>query len=147
MEVEDYVEKIIDNGNVEDMHKLSEILEDVMEALEKYDEDCYKEYEMELYKMAYGSTLSKRMAEEIVNNMKPYRMRWSIEETRKIQDEYGLDNIKPVDFFVVINSAYNDYKDIFEENIEMYVRFTNDFINDEDASPDKVFKYFTTIPM
>lgn len=145
MEVEDYIEKIIDNGRVEDMHELSEMLEGLMEKMYEYDKDCYKKYEMKLYKMAYGSTLSRRMAEEIVNNMRPYRMRWSMEETQRIQDEYGLNNIRPTDFFVVINSAYNDYKDLFDENIEMYVRFTNDFINDEDAGEDKVFNYFTQI--
>lgn len=145
MEIEDYVGKIVDNGNVEDMHKLSEILEDVMKEIQKYDEDCYKKYEMELYKMAYGNKISSRMAQELVNNMKPYRMRWSMEETQDMQNQYGLNDIRPIDFFVVINSAYNDYKDIFNENIEMYIRFANDFINDEDASPDKVFLYFTTI--
>lgn len=145
MEIEDYVEKIVDNGNVEDMHKLSEILEDVMEEIQKYDEDCYKKYEMELYKMAYGNKISSKMAQELVNNMKPYRMRWSMEETQDMQNQYGLTDIRPIDFFVVINSAYNDYKDIFNENIEMYIRFANDFINDEDASPDKVFLYFSTI--
>lgn len=146
MEVEDYIQKIVDNGRVEDMHELSEILEDLMEKIYEYDEKCYKKYEMKLYKMAYGSTLSRRMAEEIVSQMRPYRMRWTMEETQRIQDEYGLNNIRPTDFFVVINSAYNDYKDLFDENIEMYVRFTNDFINDEDAKEDKVFLYYTTIP-
>ena len=84
------------------MHELSEMLEGLMEKMYEYDKDCYKKYEMKLYKMAYGSTLSRRMAEEIVNNMRPYRMRWSMEETQRIQDEYGLNNIRPTDFFVVI---------------------------------------------
>jgi hypothetical protein len=86
------------------------------------------------------------MAKEIVSKMKPYRMRWSIEETEEVQNQFGLDNIRPVDFFVVMNQAYNDYKDLFNENIEMYARYANDFINDEDAKKDKVFLYFTQIP-
>ena len=145
MEIEDYIEKIVDNGNVEDMNELSEILESVMEKMYEYDRECYKKYEMKLYKMAYGSTLSRRMAEDIVSNMKPYRMRWNLEETQDIQERYGLNNIRPIDFFVVINSAYNDYKDLFDEDMEMYVRFTKDFIMDEDAKEDKVFTYFTQI--
>ena len=44
-----------------------------------------------------------------------------------------------------MNQAYNDYKDLFNENIEMYARYANDFINDEDAKKDKVFLYFTQI--
>ena len=146
MDIEDVIQKIVDNGSVEDMHKLSDILEDSLEMLEKYDKECYKKYEMDLYKMAYGSVLSEEMAQEIVSKMRPYRMRWSIEETQEVQNQFGLDNIRPVDFFVVMNQAYNDYKDLFNENIEMYARYANDFINDEDAKKDKIFLYFTQIP-
>lgn len=146
MDIEDIIQRVVDNGRVEDMHELSDILEDVLEMLEKYDEECYKKYEMKLYKMAYGSILSEKMAQEIVSKMRPYRMRWSIKETQEIQNQFGLDNIRPTDFFVVMNQAYNDYKDLFNENIEMYARYANDFINDEDAKSDKVFLYFTEIP-
>ena len=146
MDIDDCIEKIVRDGDVREMQKLSEVLEAVMEILEEYDKEAYKKYEMCIYKMAYGNILTQEMAEEIVSKMKPYRMRWDIQETKNIQQEYGLDNIRPTDFFIVMNSAYNDYKDIFEDNIEMYVRFTNDFINDEDAKDGKVFLYYTTIP-
>ena len=95
--------------------------------------------------MAYGNTLSKEMAESIVDNMKPYGKKWSLNETMDMQERYGLDRIKSNDFFVVMNSAYNDYNDIFGEDIDMYLKFTEDFINDEDAVDGKVFIYFTTI--
>lgn len=145
MEIEDYVEKIVENNRVEDMEKLSEILEDTMEELCKYDEERYNKYKIELYKMAYGNVLNREMAEEIVHKMRPYQMRWSLEETENIQEQYGVSNIRPVDFFIVINSAYNDFKNMFNENLEMYVNYTVDFINDEDAKEDKVFLYYTTI--
>lgn len=35
--------------------------------------------------------------------------------------------------------------DIDEVNLEMYVRFARDFIEDEDAKEGKVFNYFTTL--
>lgn len=146
MDIERIIKKIVDDGNVEYMHKLSDMLEDTLEIIQKYDDECYKEYEMELYKMAYGSNLNKEMAENIVHSMRPYGQHWNIEETQRIQEQYGMTNINPVDFYIVINSAYNDYNDLFNDNIEMYVRFTNNFINDEDAKSDKVFLYFTNIP-
>lgn len=145
MNIEKCIEQIIDNGNLEDMRNLSEMLEDTMKELKKYDEKKYKENEMKLYKMAYGSNLSVEMAEEIVRNMRPYGTRWSLEETREIQNRTGLMDIRDTDFFVVINSAYNDYKDLFNEDMDMYIRFTRDFIEDEDAKRDKVFEYFTKI--
>ena len=145
MEIEDYIEKIIKDGDIEEMHKLSEVLEDVMELLKEYDMDSYKKYEMCLYKMAYGCVLNREMAEEIVSKMKPYRMKWDIEQTKEIQNQFGLDDIRPVDFFIVMNAMYNDYRDIFNEDVEVYARLTNDFINDEDAKEGKVFLYFTNI--
>ena len=75
MDIEEYIEKIVDNGRIEDMQELSDMLEDTMEIIKDYDEKCYKEIEMKLYKMAYGSHLNKSMAENIVNKMRPYRVK------------------------------------------------------------------------
>ena len=147
MDIEEYIEKIVNNGRIEDMERLSDMLEDTMEIIKDYDEECYKEYEIELYTMAYGNHLNKSMAEEIVHKMKPYGMRWSFEETRNLQMQRGINDIEETDFFVVINSAYNDYRDLFGEDVESYIRFAIDFIRDEDAKKDKVFLYFTTIPL
>ena len=146
MDIEEIIKRIIDNGNVEDMHTLSDILEDTMEIIKKYNEESYKEYEMKLYRMAYGTTLSRQMAEEIVDKMQPYRTRWSYEDVRRIQEQYRLEDVRTNDLFVVLNYAYNDYKDIFGEDVETYIKFALDFINDEDAKDGKVFLYFTTIP-
>ena len=146
MEIEDYIEKIVDNGRIEDMKELSDMLEDTMEIINKYDEQCYKEMEMKLYKMAYGNVLNRKMAEEIVHKMRPSGMRWTLDETRNLQRQYGVDNINDVDFFIVMNSAFNDYRDLFQDNIEDYMKFTIDFIEDEDAKQDKTFLYFTIIP-
>jgi len=146
MDIEEYIEKIVDNGRIEDMEELSDMLEDAMEVIERYDRECYKEMEIKLYKMAYGSHLNKAMAEEIVNKMRPYNERWKYDEVKRIQEERGLNNISTPDFYSTMNMAYNDYYNIFDEDIESYIRFTIDFIEDEDAKEGKVFLYFTTIP-
>jgi len=145
MDIEEIIERIVDNGRVEDMRELSDILEDTIETLKEYYPEEYKKYEKKLYEMAYGCVLNKDMAKEIVSKMRPYGEKWSIEETSNIQRDYGL-NFRDADFYIVMNSAYNDYNDIFRDDIEKYVRFTNDFINDEDAKTDKVYIYYTTIP-
>ena len=142
MDIEEIIQVIVDNGRIEDMRTLSDMLEDTLEELQNYDKECYDKYMMELYKMAYGNTLNKQMAEEIVANMRPYGQRWSMQETQEIQERYGIDNVRAVDFYVVINSAFNDYRNLFDDNTDMYVKFTMDFINDEDAKEGKVFKYF-----
>lgn len=147
MDIEEYIEKIVDNGKIEDMQELSDMLEDTMEIIKDYDKECYKDFEMKLYKMAYGNHLNKAMAEEIVHKMRPFGERWNFEETRNLQEQRGINDIDTVSFYTVINSAYNDYKDLFGEDLESYIRFTIDFIKDEDAKQDKVFLYYTTIPL
>ena len=145
MDIEEIIEKIVDNGKIQDMEALSDMLEDTMEIIETYDKECYDKYLMKLYTMAYGNKLNKEMAQEIVNKMRPYGQRWSFEETQKIQEQYGINNIRSEDFYIVINSSYNDYRDLFNDDIEKYIKFTINFIEDEDAKPDKVFLYYTTI--
>ena len=143
--VKEYIRKIVDDGDRQEMEELSEMLDSVVKDIYKYDEKRGKEYEMYLYRMAYGDVLNKEMAEKIVSQMQPYGMRWSLEQSRDIQNQFGLDNIRELDFFVVLNSSYNDYRDLFGDNLEMYARYTKDFILDEDAKDNKVFKYFTII--
>lgn len=146
MDIEEIIQVIVDNGRIEDMEALSDMLEDALEIIENYDKECYDKSLMELYKMAYGNKLNQNIAEEIISKMKPYGKRWSLEETRKIQEQREINNISPIDFYVVLNSSYNDFHNLFGDNIEDYIRYTIDFIEDEDAKPDKIFIYYTTIP-
>lgn len=145
MHIRKYIRKIVDDGSQQDMEKLADILEEVIEDMQEFDPQSYAKYEMCLYKMAYGEQLTEELAQEIVNKMKPYGMRWTLDESEKIQRDYGMENINPVDFFVVINSAFNDYRDLLQDDLSNYVKFTDAFINDEDAKKGKVFKYFTAI--
>lgn len=145
MHVEKYIRKIVDEGSREEMEKLSDILEEVIYLIKEYDESKYKEYETCLYKMAYGEVLSEDMAEDIVFKMKPYKEKWTLDQADQIKHDYGINNIRLVDFYVVMNQAYNDFRDVFGDSLETYVKYANAFINDEDAKQGKVFKYFTEI--
>ena len=146
MKIREYISKIGENKKVEDMQKLGDMLAEIIYDMKESHHELYEKYKMELYTMAYGKVLTEEMAEEIIENMKPYHMHWSLEETNQVKEQYGLANIRDIDFWIVMNSAYNDYKDVFDENIEMYVKYAKDFIEDEDAKDGKVFTYFTTIP-
>jgi len=140
------VAKIVSNGNIEDMKKLSDIFEDVICTLKDYDEEAFEKYATCIYTMANGYELNRTMAEKIVNSMKPIGQHWTIEQTTSVKNQYGYTDVTDIDFWVVMNSAYNDYRDLFKENIEMYARWSYAFINDEDAKEGKVFIYFTKIP-
>ena len=145
MKIREYITKISENGNIEDMKKLADMLTEVIYEMKDSHPDMYDKYKMKLYTMAYGNVLTNEMADNIVDKMKPTGKKWTIEETTAVKNKYGITDISDVDFFVVMNSAYNDYKDIFQENVDMYVKYAVDFIKDEDAKKDKVFIYYTTI--
>ena len=128
MDIEEIIQKIVDNGKVEDMRELSDMLEDAIEIIEKAHPEKYKDFIMELYEMAYGCILNEKMAKEIVSNMKPYGEKWTIEQTDRMQRDYNLDFREP-DFYVVINSAYNDFNDIFKDDVDQYIKFAIDSLN------------------
>lgn len=136
MDIEEIIQRIIDNGNVEDMHKLSDMLEDTMETIQKYDEDCYKEYEMELYEIAYGKRLPNEFKIEWVKNMNPIA-KWDLEEIKNIYSRYNID-IPLHSFFVIINLLYSDMENSLgqvntEEDLTKYIQASNDWYYDEDA--------------
>lgn len=148
------INNIIESDNKEMLKSLTKTLDTVMQYLYQNNYDLYKEIELDLYIVTNGKKLNKDMAYEIIMNMKPYQMHWSLEETESIRDMYNLSDIRDVDFWVVMNSKYNDNKDTVErfvpndteKQLEMYVYLARDFIKDKDAKEGKVFTYFTEIP-
>ena len=144
--IKEDIKKIVEEGNQEEMEKLSEILEDVVYIVQDYDEEVFEKYAMCIYKMANGYQLNMPMAEKIVGAMKPVGEHWTIDQTTGVKNQYGFTDVSDIDFWVVMNSAYNDYRDIFKENIEVYAKWSYAFIKDEDAKEGKVFNYFTAIP-
>lgn len=93
-----------------------------------------------------------QMAEEwaggMVNSDGSRGPHWSMEETRRFQEQFGIrcDEAK---FWAVINSLYSDYQEALvannASNLKTYVSLAQAWINDEDAVPDKAYAYFTHI--
>lgn len=141
-----YVEKIIASKDSDKLKKLGEVIVDTISYMKTLDKEEYEDIECDLYEISEGRVLNEEKAKCIIENMKPYGMHWTFEQTEQVRKQQGLSSIRPIDFWIVMNSAYNDYHDLFEDNLEMYVKFSKDFILDEDAEEDKVYAYFTTIP-
>lgn len=144
-----YMEKIIKDDTQEGMDKLGEAFNNAFEYIKEHDKEMYKKLELKLYEGAYGKVLNEEMAKEIVHNMKPMA-KWTLEETNQVHSQFGINNISPLDFFVVMNMMYSDMKNVLgdgatPESIEKYVVATKDWILDEDAKEGKVFCYFNYI--
>ena len=147
MDIEDYIERIIDNGKIEDMQELSDMLEDTMEIIKDYDKECYEDFEMKLYEMAYGKVLTDEMKREWVKKMRPMS-KWTEEEVKDVVNQYGFE-VPYMSAFVILNMLYSDMKSAFgdgndEESLKRYLRGTSDWYFDEDAKVDgeeKLFNY------
>ena len=143
MKVRNYIEKIVEKGRPEDMEKLSEMLDELICELKITKPALYEHKKRCLYEMAYGKVLTESMAEDLVNNMRPYHLHWTLDQTNKVKREHGIpSSVRDLDFFVVMNSAYNDYRDLFGEDVDKYVRYSTLFILDEDYKENKVYNYF-----
>lgn len=143
MEYKTYVNKIISSGNEEKINELSDYMNYIIDMVGDREKEKVEE---KLYEIAEGKILNEDMAKEIIEKMKPTGMKWTLQDTEGVRNNYGLMDIRPIDFWIVMNSAYNDYEDIFKDNVDWYVKFTKDFIMDEDAIEDKVYCYFMKIP-
>jgi hypothetical protein len=147
MDIEEIIEKIADNGRLEDMEKLSDMLEDTLEIVEKYDKECYDKNLMELYVLAYGKVLTDNMKREWVKEMRPMS-KWTEEEVKNIVNQYGFE-VPYMSAFVILNMLYSDMESAFgdgndEESLKRYLRGTRDWYFDEDAKVDgeeKLFNY------
>lgn len=151
MDIEEIIQKIIDNGKVEDMETLSELLEDTMEIIKDYDKECYKDFEMKLYEMAYGKVLTDEMKRKWVKEMRPMS-KWTEEEVKNIVNQYGFE-VPYMSAFVILNMLYSDMKSAFgdgndEESLKRYLRGISDWYFDEDAyntEEAKLFAYWKYI--
>ena len=153
MEIRNYIAEIGKSKNEANMEELGDILTELICLNKEPHPEIYEKYKMKLYVMAYGKVLTREMAEDIVYDMTPYGEYWDFETTSAVKSRFGIKDISDVDFYIVMNKTYNDNKDTVErfvpdenQQIEMYVSLTKDFICDEDAKEGKVFTYFTSIP-
>ena len=149
MKIREYINKIGENKNVEDMEKLGDMLADIIYSTKESHPEIYEKYKMKLYEMAYGKTLTKEMAEEWVEHMQP-KAKWDYETTTAVKGQYNVGDIDDISFYVVMNMMYSDMSNILgdgetEESITNYVQATKDWLEDEDVGKDKLYKYWKFI--
>lgn len=145
MKIKEMLAKIIDKGNIEDMYKLNEMLDELICDLKEQKPKLYKEYKKQLYELAYGNVILEDKAKEIVEHMKPFGEHYNMNDAKEIKEDYSIKH-SISDVYLVANSLYNDYHDLLEDNDEVYAKMTKLWLNDTDSVEDKVYLYFCNIP-
>lgn len=124
--------------------QLCVVVGEMLDHLEKEYPAVYKEMVAPIEKLAY--CIPKDEAERIVRNMKPRGQYWSYTDIENFLKDKGVTT-DIVDYYMVMNMAYNDYYGTaaaygLQKDPEFYFSIAKDFIQDPDAKPHKVSKYF-----
>ena len=73
---------------------------------------------------------------------------WSWNDAAAIKQKYGIP-CDDRDFYVALNMMYSDYcaavKQAGAATVELYARMAEAFLNDKDAQPDKLERYYRYI--
>ena len=64
MKIEEYIRTIEKNKNDAQMESLHKIVVDMAESLQECDENCFNYYCDEMYKLAYGETITPAAAKQ-----------------------------------------------------------------------------------
>lgn len=135
------IKKAIEKGHEEEAWA---ILDSTMEKLKRRDSGLYDDIMDELECLAYKIPAEEAM--QIVKAMRPKGQNWSMQQVKDLCREHGIDK-DIVNWYLVLNMVYNDYCNTakafgLQSDEEFYWCLAKDFIEDPDAKPLKVEKYF-----
>lgn len=143
--VKEYISKIVDKGSPADMHKLSCILEDLIDDMKEEHYDKYCEYKVKLYEILNGEKLTDELSKKWVAHMEPAGEHWTMEETTNAKNALMYSDVNNLDFYVVANMMYNDYYDIVKDDETLALRLARDWLKDTDAKDNKLYEYYKHI--
>lgn len=133
------------DGGYEKMAEVVAVLDGTLTQLHKAQPQVYDTTITELEKLAYS--ISQTDAEKIVKRMEPNGQNWSYQQVKEFVEARGVDRCF-VHWYLVMNMVYNDYYNTaklygLQDDVEFYYSMAKDFIDDPDAKPMKVDKYFS----
>ena len=138
--MKEYINRIVANNKQEDMDCLSDILVDTLYEIKENNYDEFRKYKIKIKGMAYNYQIDEELAEEIVEDMKPFGEYWNMET---IQSVIGNDTHRLCDMYVVMNSLVNDYQGVINpDEVDIYIKMAHAWIDDVDGKENKIWWYF-----
>lgn len=141
------IRHIIEHGKPEDMQKLEEMFNEVVEDLRESDKDKYCEIVYKVHKIAHGGHLGEDLAKEWVSAMEnkdgSKGGHWSWEETESVRKQYAPD-ADSSDFYAAISMIYSDYYSP-RFDTATYAQLAKDWLDDKDVGKCKTLKYYMKV--
>ena len=137
----DLMTKVLDKGVDDEVWTVSE---DMLNKLSRKDPALYNEFIEQLEHLAYR--IPKDEAEQIVRNMRPKGQYWTYSQVMDLVKSKGITG-DWINWYLVMNMVYTDFCGTakaygMQNDTEFYYHLAKDFIEDPDAKPMKVEKYF-----
>lgn len=144
----DSIRKISDpiyhENDREKMEKMNEVYYKIADYVKDTSPDKYRQYMEMAEDIAYTMDVPK--AKAYVKAMMPYGQHWNYEDVKKYVMEKGIAEEQAWEYYMVMNSMYNDYKRTAEkhgtDSAEFYYDLAYDYINDVDGKKHKIARYF-----
>lgn len=135
------VTKAMDKGFSEESWQITDEFIDML--CKKYP-SLYDDIIDKLECLAYK--IPREEAENIVRRMSPKGQYWTFNQAKEFAQNHGITH-DWINWYLVLNMVYNDYCDTaktfgLQNDPEFYFSLARDFIEDPDAKPLKVEKYF-----
>lgn len=135
------VKMAMDKGEGEEAWKLAD---QTIEKLRTKHPDMYEDLIEGLEQLAYK--IPQEDAEQIVRAMRPKGQYWSLQQIRDFLRSKGITG-NYVTWYLVMNMCYNDFYNTakmynLQGDDDFFYCLAKDFIEDPDAKPMKVEKYF-----
>lgn len=133
--------KAVDKGMGEEAWAIAE---DAMVKISRKDPALYDHIVDQLEQLAYR--IPKDEAERIVRTMRPKGQYWTYEQVMNLVKSKGVTG-DWTNWYLVMNMVYNDFCATakhfgLHNDVDFYYHLAKDFIEDPDAKPMKVEKYF-----
>lgn len=131
-------------GGYEKMAESNAVLDTMFAELEKAHKPLYDKTMRNFEEIAFR--IEPGDAAKIVGAMRPFGEKWSYETVQSFIAEKGItDHV--CRWYLSMNMAYNDYYNTAktmgaQDSPEFFFSIAKDFINDQDAAPFKVERYF-----
>lgn len=74
---------------------------------------------------------------------------WTMEQAKQVMAQKGVE-CDPLEFWLALNMMYSDYCKVFRkygvgDKIDFYVDMAKAFLEDKDAYPDKLMRYYDSV--
>lgn len=135
------------------VYDMASAVDSKMHKVKMIDEDLYHEIMLCAYVEVNGEHFDEYFAKKAVKGMLNFDgtkgEHWDYEQTTNVARAHGVkfDEYNAWDWYYVMNMLYSDMGKIFGKDIASYVKIAEAWLDDEDVSPGKAFRYYIKVVM